>query len=151
MDLDQLASIIALTLGVGWASGINLYAAVAALGLAGASGYADLPQELAIIENPLVIAAAGFMYFVEFFADKIPGVDTGWDALHTFIRIPAGALLASNMVGDAGGAMELASGLIGGGLAATSHAAKSGTRVGSLYFIANLVIAENFSSLGVYL
>ncbi|MBX2858288.1 MAG: DUF4126 domain-containing protein [Cellvibrionaceae bacterium] len=129
MDLDQLASIIALTLGVGWASGINLYAAVAALGLAGASGYADLPQELAIIENPLVIAAAAFMYAVEFFADKVPGIDTSWDALHTFIRIPAGALLASNMVGDYGVPLELAAGLVGGGLAAASHATKAGSRV----------------------
>ena len=129
MDLEQLASIIALTLGVGWASGINLYAAVAALGVAGASGYADLPQELAIIESPVVIAAAGFMYFVEFFADKIPGIDTGWDALHTFVRIPAGALLASNMVGDSGVALELAAGLVGGGLAATSHVTKAGSRV----------------------
>jgi len=129
MDVNELATIIALTLGVGWASGINLYAAVMALGLAGASGYVDLPQELAIIENPLVIAAAGFMYFVEFFADKVPGVDTGWDALHTFIRIPAGALLASGMVGDAGIALELAAGLVGGGMAATTHATKAGSRV----------------------
>jgi len=129
MDVNELATIIALTLGVGWASGINLYAAVMALGLAGASGYVDLPQELAIIENPLVIAAAGFMYFVEFFADKVPGVDTGWDALHPFIRIPAGALLASGMVGDAGIALELAAGLVGGGMAATTHATKAGSRV----------------------
>ena len=129
MDIDQLASIIALTLGVGWASGINLYAAVLALGLAGATGYADLPSELSIIESPVVIAAAGFMYFIEFFADKVPGVDTGWDGLHTFIRIPAGALLASGMVGDAGMAIELAAGLLGGGLAATTHATKAGSRV----------------------
>jgi hypothetical protein len=129
MDVDQLASIIALTLGVGWASGINLYAAVMALGLAGATGYADLPNELSIIENPLVIAAAGFMYFIEFCADKVPGVDTGWDALHTFIRIPAGALLASGMVGESGAAIELAAGLVGGGLAATTHATKAGSRV----------------------
>jgi len=129
MEIDQLASIIALTLGVGWASGINLYAALLALGLAGATGYADLPNELSIIENPVVIAAAGFMYFLEFCADKVPGVDTGWDALHTFIRIPAGALLASGMVGDSGIALELAAGLLGGGLAATTHATKAGSRV----------------------
>jgi len=102
MDVNELSGLIALTLGVGWASGINLYAAVLALGLAGITGNADLPPGLEIVENPLVIGAAGLMYCVEFFADKIPGVDTGWDAIHTFIRLPAGALLASGMVGDQG-------------------------------------------------
>lgn len=129
MDMNELAGIIALTLGVGWASGINLYAAVLALGLAGSTGYADLPAELSVIENPLVILAAGFMYFIEFCADKVPGVDTGWDALHTFVRIPAGALLASGMVGESGVALELAAGLVGGGMAATTHATKAGSRV----------------------
>ena len=97
MDVTELSTLIALTLGVGWASGINLYAAVLALGMAGATGYADLPAGLEIVENPLVIGAAGLMYAVEFFADKVPGVDTGWDTLHTFIRLPAGALLAAGM------------------------------------------------------
>jgi len=129
MDVNELSGLIALTLGVGWASGINLYAAVLALGLAGITGNADLPPGLEIVENPLVIGAAGLMYCVEFFADKIPGVDTGWDAIHTFIRLPAGALLASGMVGDQGMAMELAAGLMGGGLAATTHATKAGGRV----------------------
>lgn len=90
MEMTELSSLIALTLGVGWASGINLYAAVLALGLAGSTGYVVLPEELQVIQNPLVIAAAGFMYFVEFFADKTPGVDSGWDALHTFIRLASG-------------------------------------------------------------
>ena len=76
MDVTELSTLIALTLGVGWASGINLYAAVLALGMAGATGYADLPAGLEIVENPLVIGAAGLMYAVEFFADKVPGVDT---------------------------------------------------------------------------
>lgn len=129
MDLNELSALIALTLGVGWASGINLYAAVLALGLAGASGYAELPPSLEVIQDPKVIAAAGLMYCVEFFADKIPGVDTGWDAIHTFIRIPAGAILASGILGEQGMALELAAGLIGGGLAATSHMAKAGGRV----------------------
>jgi len=129
MEMNELASLIALTLGVGWASGINLYAAVLALGLAGATGYADLPDQLEIIQDPMVIMAAGIMYFAQFTADKIPGVDTGWDALHTFIRLPAGALLASGMVGDQGAALQLAAGLVGGSLAAASHATKSGTRV----------------------
>lgn len=128
MDVNELAALIALTLGVGWASGINLYAAVFTLGLAGATGYADLPPALDIIQDPWVIGAAGLMYCVEFFADKVPGVDSGWDAIHTFIRLPAGALLASGMMGEQGMAMQLAAGLVGGGLAATSHGTKAGTR-----------------------
>ena len=129
MDVTELSTLIALTLGVGWASGINLYAAVLALGMAGATGYADLPAGLEIVENPLVIGAAGLMYAVEFFADKVPGVDTGWDTLHTFIRFPAGALLAAGMFDDQSMGLELAAAIVGGGLAATSHATKAGSRV----------------------
>ncbi len=81
---------ISLTLGVAWAAGINLYAAILVLGYMGSTGSVELPPNLEILTNPGVMAAAGIMYCVEFFADKIPGVDTGWDALHTFIRIPAG-------------------------------------------------------------
>ena len=129
LDVTELSTLIALTLGVGWASGINLYAAVLALGMAGATGYADLPAGLEIVENPLVIGAAGLMYAVEFFADKVPGVDTGWDTLHTFIRLPAGALLAAGMFDDQSMGLELAAAIVGGGLAATSHATKAGSRV----------------------
>lgn len=129
MDMAELSTLMALTLGVGWASGINLYAAVLALGLAGATGYADLPQGLEVVQNPLVIGAAGLMYLVEFFADKIPGVDTAWDTLHTFVRLPAGALLAAGMFEDQAAGLELAAALVGGGLAATSHATKAGSRV----------------------
>ena len=129
MDVTELSTLIALTLGVGWASGINLYAAVLALGMAGATGYADLPAGLEIVQNPLVIGAAGLMYAVEFFADKVPGVDTGWDTLHTFIRLPAGALLAAGMFDDQSMGLELAAAIVGGGLAATSHATKAGSRV----------------------
>ena len=120
-----------MTLGAAWASGINLYAAVLVLGFLGATGQMVLPEELALLTNPLVIGAAGLMYAVEFFADKTPGVDTGWDVLHTFIRIPAGAALAAGMADGLGigqGA-EFAAMLVGGGLAATSHATKAGTRV----------------------
>ena len=129
MDVTELSTLIALTLGVGWASGINLYAAVLALGMAGATGYADLPAGLEVVENPLVIGAAILMYAVEFCADKIPGVDTGWDTLHTFIRLPAGALLAAGIFSDQSMALELAATLVGGGLAATSHATKAGSRI----------------------
>lgn len=122
---------ISLTLGVAWAAGINLYAAILVLGYLGSTGSVDLPPDLQILSDPGVMLAAGFMYCVEFFADKVPGVDTGWDVLHTFIRIPAGALLAASMAKglDIGPAAELIALLLGGGLSATSHFAKSGTRV----------------------
>lgn len=127
-NYQDLISIIALTMGVGWASGINLYAAVLVLGLAGSTGNIDLPPELAVVQNPMVIMAAGIMYFVEFIADKIPGVDTGWDTLHTFIRIPAGAMLAVGAVGDVTPALEIAAGLMGGTMAGASHLTKFSTR-----------------------
>ncbi len=128
-QLNDITQLLALTLGVAWASGINLYAAVAMLGILGATGQMTLPAELSILADPVVIAAAAFMYCVEFFADKIPGVDTGWDALHTFVRIPAGAVLAAAAIGDMGPAAQLAAALLGGGLTAATHAAKAGTRV----------------------
>ncbi|HEB28282.1 MAG TPA: DUF4126 domain-containing protein [Porticoccus sp.] len=127
-NYQELISIIALTMGVGWASGINLYAVVLVLGLAGSTGNIDLPPELAVVQNPMVIMAAGVMYFVEFIADKVPGVDTGWDILHTFIRIPAGAMLAVGAVGDVTPALEIAAGLMGGTMAGASHLTKFSTR-----------------------
>ena len=99
-QLEQVTALIALTMGVGWASGINLYATILMLGLMANTGNLQLPAGLEIVADPMVLMAAGFMYCVEFFADKTPGVDTGWDALHTFIRIPAGAMLAAGAVGD---------------------------------------------------
>lgn len=128
-QLEQIVSLIALTMGVGWASGINLYATVLMLGMLNNMGHITLPEELQVVGDPLVLMAAGSMYFVEFFADKIPGVDTGWDTLHTFIRIPAGAALAASAVGDMAPAVEIAAALVGGSLAAGSHAAKAGSRV----------------------
>ena len=127
--LDQIANTISLTMGVAWASGINLYAAILVLGLLGTTGNIMLPAALQILTDPMVITAAGVMYFVEFFADKMPGVDTGWDILHTFIRIPAGALLAAGAVGDVNPAVALTAAILGGGLAAGAHAVKSGSRV----------------------
>lgn len=120
---------IALTLGIGWASGINLYAAIFMLGYLGMTGHIQLPPDLMLLSDPLVLAAAGVMYCVEFFADKTPGVDTGWDAIHTFIRIPAGAVLAAGAIGDVSPAAQLAAGLIGGVFAASSHLTKAGSRV----------------------
>jgi len=128
-QLDHIVGLIALTMGVGWASGINLYATILMLGLLNNTGHIALPSELTVVADPLVLMAAGFMYCVEFFADKIPGVDTGWDGLHTFIRIPAGAALASAAVGDISPAVEVAAALVGGGLSAAAHATKAGSRV----------------------
>jgi len=125
----EVVDTIALTMGVAWASGLNLYAAVAMLGLLATGGHIVLPPELAVVSEPVVIAAAIFMYCVEFFTDKVPGVDSGWDAIHTFIRIPAGAVLAAGAVGDVAPALQLAAGLVGGGIAAGAHATKAGSRV----------------------
>ncbi|MDQ3565790.1 MAG: DUF4126 domain-containing protein [Pseudomonadota bacterium] len=125
----DITSTIALTMGVAWASGINLYAAIFMLGYLGSTGEIVLPPDLEVLTSPVVLGASGFMYCVEFFADKVPGVDTSWDILHTFIRIPAGAILAMQAVGDVHPAAELAALLIGGSLAAGSHAIKAGSRV----------------------
>ncbi len=125
----DIVNTIALTMGVAWASGINLYAAIFMLGYLNLTGNITLPPDLQVLSDPLVLAAAGFMYVVEFFADKTPGVDTGWDAIHTFIRIPAGAVLAAGAVGDVSPAAQLAAMIIGGTLAAGSHATKAGSRV----------------------
>lgn len=125
----DITTTIALSLGIAWSSGINLYAAVFMLGFMGNNGYIDLPPDLVILQDPAVMMAAGFMYCVEFFADKTPGVDSGWDAIHSFIRIPAGAVMASMAVGDVSPAMQVAAFLIGGAVTTTSHATKAGSRV----------------------
>ena len=122
---------ISLALGVAWASGINLYAAVLVLGVLGNTGYATLPPALEILQDPLVLGVAGVMYFLEFFADKTPGVDSGWDAIHTFIRIPAGAIMAAGVAEglEVNQAVEFAATLLGGTVAATSHFTKAGSRI----------------------
>ena len=127
--LDQISTTLALTMGLAWASGINLYATLFTLGYLASTGNIDLPPDLQIVANPVVMGAAGLMFCIEFFADKIPGVDTGWDTIHTFIRIPAGAMLAAGAVGDINPAIEIASAILGGSLAAGSHATKAGSRV----------------------
>lgn len=128
-QLDQISNTLAMSMGAAWASGVNLYAAILVMGLLGQTGNIVLPEQLEILTHPLVLAAAGLMYLVEFVADKIPGVDSGWDAIHTFVRIPAGALLAAGAVGDISPALSLAAGIVGGGLAAGTHATKAGSRV----------------------
>ncbi len=124
-----IVATIALTMGVGWASGINLYAAIFVLGFAGSSGYMELPPGLEVLQDPMVMGAAALMYMVEFFADKTPGVDSGWDSIHTFIRIPAGALLAAGAVGEVSPALEIAAGIVGGSMAGASHLTKASSRL----------------------
>lgn len=129
MELDQIAKTLSMTMGAAWASGINLYAAILVLGLLGITENIVLPENLHILMNPIVIGAAGVMYVVEFFADKVPGIDTGWDTVHTFIRIPAGVLMAAGAVGEVNPALAVAAGILGGGMAAGAHATKAGSRV----------------------
>lgn len=128
-QFNLIADNISLAMGVAWASGINLYATIFMLGVLGATGDMVLPPDLQIVASPVVIFAAGIMYCVEFFADKVPGLDTGWDTIHTFIRIPGGALLAAGAVGEVNPAISLAAAIVGGSLAGGTHALKSGTRV----------------------
>jgi hypothetical protein len=120
---------LSLALGTAWTSGINLYATVAALGIAGRAEMIKLPPGLEVLMDPLVIGMACIMYAVEFFADKVPYVDSGWDILHTFIRIPAGAILASRALGPMNPALELAAIIAGGTVAAAAHATKATTRL----------------------
>lgn len=126
---QQVIATLSLTMGVAWASGINLYATIGMLGIMGATGNIMLPEQLLVLQDPLVIGAAILMYIVEFFADKTPGVDTGWDTVHSFIRIPAGVMLAAGAVGDVNPAMVVAAGVLGGTVSATSHMVKAGSRV----------------------
>jgi hypothetical protein len=125
MDTPQL---IALAAALGWASGIRLYAVVLLTGLAGYFGLVELPHGLHVLQHPAVLTAAGFMCFMEFFADKIPYVDTLWDLIHTAIRIPAGAALAAAAFGADHESMAWVAAILGGGLAATSHITKLTTR-----------------------
>jgi hypothetical protein len=125
LDTWQLATIAAV---LGFASGLRLYAVLFIVGAAGWLGWVSLPPGLAILAHPLVLAASGFMCIVEFFADKVPAVDTLWDAVHTLIRIPAGAALAAGVFGDSSSAAMFAAAILGGTLAAGSHFTKAGSR-----------------------
>lgn len=120
---------LGLAMGTAWTSGINLYATVAALGIAQASGLVQLPPGLEVLANPAVITVAVVMYFVEFFADKVPFVDSGWDAVHTFIRVPAGALLAARALGPTNPALEVVAALAGGSVALAAHGTKATARL----------------------
>ena len=124
-DTTQLLAVAA---ALGWASGLRLYAVLFLTGLAGFLGWVALPPGLHLLQHPVMLGASGLLLFVEFFADKIPGVDTLWDAVHTLIRIPAGAALAASVFGLDQATWATGAALLGGTLAATSHVAKATTR-----------------------
>jgi hypothetical protein len=127
----EIIQLLGTAMGLGFVSGVNLYATVLAVGLGVNFGLIHLSPHLAGLEalgHPLVVVVAGVLYTVEFFADKVPWVDSVWDAVHTFIRIPAGAALAAAVMGDQGAALQVAAGLAGGTLAAGTHFAKAGAR-----------------------
>ncbi len=127
LDLDT-PQLLAIAAALGWASGLRLYAVVFLTGLAGTLGWVDLPAGLKVLQHPAMLGASGFMLFVEFFADKIPGLDSLWDVAHTVLRIPAGAALAASVFGADQATMATVAALLGGTLAATSHVAKATTR-----------------------
>lgn len=142
LDTTQL---VALAAALGWASGLRLYAVVFLTGLAGALGWVSLPSGLQVLQHPVVLGASGLMLAVEFFADKVPGLDTLWDTVHTVIRIPAGAALAAGVFGGDQATWAFVAALAGGTLAATSHAAKTTTRA------AVNTSPEPFSNIGLSL
>jgi hypothetical protein len=148
MNLDT-PHLLALAAALGWASGLRLYLTVLLVGITGHWGWIALPPGLQVLGSPLVMSCAAGLALIEFLADKVPLVDSAWDALHTLIRIPAGAALVAGLVGgwagDHGEAWTAVAALIGGGLAATAHAAKASTRA------AANTSPEPFSNLGLSL
>lgn len=137
--------LLALAAALGWASGLRLYLVVFLTGLAGGLGWLELPPGLQVLQHPALLGASGFMLFIEFFADKIPWVDSVWDLVHSVIRVPAGAALAAGALGADSATMALMAALLGGTLAATSQAAKTSTRA------AANASPEPFSNLGLSL
>ena len=119
---------LALAAALAWGAGLRLYLVAFLFGLSGLMGWWPLPAHLQVLQHPLVLGAAGFMAAVELFADKLPWLDSVWDAIHTLVRIPAGAAMAAAVFGDAGGATMTAAALLGGSLTAATHFTKSGTR-----------------------
>jgi hypothetical protein len=120
--------LLAVAAALGWASGLRLYLVLFLTGLAGTLGWVELPPGLQVLQHPAMLGASGLMLFIEFFADKIPGVDTLWDVVHTLVRIPAGAALAAAVFGADQSTWAIVAALLGGTLAATSHLAKASTR-----------------------
>ena len=119
---------LALAGGLSWASGLRLYMTVFAVGLLSKFGYVHLPASLDILSNPIVLSVAGVLCVIEFLADKIPYVDSAWDGIQTFIRIPAGALLAMGAINSSDPLIATITALLGGSLAGATHATKAGSR-----------------------
>lgn len=124
-------STLTLALGSAWTSGINLYATVTVLGVLQKFGLAKLPGGLDVLDNWWIIGVAAFLYGIEFFADKIPYVDSVWDVVHTFIRVPAGAVVAYSAVSSMDTSVMIIATLLGGGLALSSHGTKAALRAGA--------------------
>jgi len=141
MDLSTLG----FAMGSAWLSGINLYVTVLTLGLLQRFGVAHLPGDLGYLSHTWVLATAGALYLVEFIADKIPAVDSVWDVIHTFVRVPAGAVLAATAFAHFDPTVRLIALLVGGGIALSSHSAKTATR------LAANTSPEPFSNLGLSL
>jgi hypothetical protein len=152
LDIPQL---IALAAVIGFASGIRLYAVLLIVGLVGYAGWVELPSGLAILQHPWVLGASAAMFLIEFIADKVPGVDSVWDAIQTFIRIPAGAALAAAVFGGLdSAAWTTMAAILGGSLAATSHFTKAGTRAAANtspepFSNIGLSVAEDIASAGL--
>ena len=124
-------STLSLALGTAWTSGINLYATVTVLGLLQKFGATKLPGGLDVLDNWWIIGIAGFLYLIEFFADKIPYLDSVWDVIHTFIRVPAGAVVAYSATNEMDASVGVIAALLGGGLALSSHGTKAALRAGA--------------------
>lgn len=137
--------LLALAAALGWASGLRFYAVVFLVGVAGAFGWLQLPGGLHVLQHPAVMTVSGFMVLVEFLADKVPALDSVWDVVHTIVRVPGGALLAAGVFGLDHPTMAVVAALLGGALAATSHATKTATRA------AINTSPEPFSNLGLSL
>jgi Domain of unknown function (DUF4126) len=129
--MPDWVSVLGVAMGSAWVSGINLYAAIATLGLLEHFGIAHLPGDLGFLAKWWVIGLACGLFLIEFVADKVPAVDSAWDAVHTFIRVPAGAVLASAAFAHFDPAIRFAALLLGGGIALSSHGTKAATRLGA--------------------
>jgi hypothetical protein len=155
MESLDIAQLIALAAVLGFASGIRLYAVLLVVGLVGYAGWVQLPSGLAILQHPWIIGTSAAMFLVEFVADKIPGVDSVWDGIQTFIRIPAGAALAAGVFGGMDSAVwTTMAAILGGSLAATSHFTKAGTRAAANtspepFSNVGLSVAEDITSAGL--
>ncbi|MCM3873016.1 MAG: DUF4126 domain-containing protein [Pyrinomonadaceae bacterium] len=152
----NLIGTLAIAMGAGWVSGINLYAAVATLGLLGRFANLGLPGELDVLTSWWIIGIASGLYLIEFFADKIPYLDSTWDVIHTFIRIPAGAVLAATAFGDFDRSVQVVALLLGGGLALSAHGTKATARAAinlSPEPVSNIVVslAEDVIAFGTIL